>query len=41
MVLNIEKPGEQDQEFSQEWLVNTDPDKHVHLSLDIRESDQQ
>ena len=25
MLLNIEKSGEQDQECSQEWLVNTEP----------------
>ena len=25
MLLNIENPGEQDQEHSSEWLVNTDP----------------
>ena len=24
MLLNIEKPGEQDKECSEEWLVNTD-----------------
>ena len=29
MLLNIEKSGEQDQEHSEEWLVNIDPDCNV------------
>ena len=29
MLLNVEKSGEQDQERSEEWLVNTGPDFHT------------
>ena len=29
MLLNLEKSGEQNKEFFQEWLVNTDPGFYV------------
>ena len=34
MLLNIEKSGEYDEEYSKEWLVNTDPD--VQLDPNVR-----
>ena len=33
MLLNIEKSGEQDQERSEEWLVNTGPDQTSYFQL--------
>ena len=31
MPLNVEKSGQQDQEYSQEWLVNKDPAEYMYL----------
>ena len=35
MLLNIQKSGEQDLEHSEEWLVNTDPERLVQKLVTI------